>query len=88
LGVVLGGRAMTRRLRVARLWVAGLRVLAGLLLRVARLLTVSSRRRLSEATGRATLRRPPTATLHQNFTEEPQPQLPVVFGLLNLKPEP
>ena len=47
---------------------------------VLRWLPVPGLGRLSVAAGRT--------TLHQNFTDEPQPQLPVVFGLLNLNPEP
>ena len=56
--------------------------------RLLRVLTVTGLRRLPIAAGGTTLRRSPSPVLHQNFTDEPQPQLPVVFGLLNLKPEP
>lgn len=103
-GMLTGGRMTVaarggaEALRLREGWVSGLGVPAnggrlrvtGRRLRIARLLrllTVAGLRR-PEAAGRTTLRRPPTPTLHQNFTEEPQPQLPVVFGLLNLKPEP
>lgn len=78
--------AMTLR-RLLRLAVTVLRLLR---LSVAVLLRRLRRRAVSAATtrGRAARRSPATPALHQNFTDEPQPQLPVTFGLLNLKPEP
>lgn len=72
-----------RGLRIPIAWlrlpVGGRRV--SIALWALRRLSVALRR--SSGTGRS-----PTAALHQNFTDEPQPQLPVTFGLLNLKPEP